>query len=289
MKRLFYFYILVSMCIIMACERDFDEIRDSDQRHITFEFETDDIFADMIHYQNGEFYTEKVNNLPPDCKVRISTYCYDDRDSLIYKTHKFSALNVKQRIKVSHLNKDKEYNFVFIADIVEFYTPHEYMETWYQMKTWSYDSFYIYSDNRSANLEKNVLGKTNIRLQPNNQIFQISFTPITYHGFIEFSNLDHINLLEGDITYSASFAISSLKQLYLANIGYKFRYLNPSEKSLILPVSLNYADDLFAINIGTTVLGSSHSRTFTIKNQSKRPFVITLDCDELELTNCKFY
>lgn len=287
MKKL----LIICLCLALAaCEKDFDELSDTSQRHIAFEFSTDALFTEVLKYENGTFYLDDVSELPSGRAVRISAYCYNELDSLIFRQTQIASMGEYRKIKIRHLDGNFTYRFVFIADVVTYNSSADFYEVWVQMKTQSFSDFYFYSDFRSDDCVDNIMGEASYMLQPANQDFNVEFRPLTYNGYYVLGDLASISVLEGNVFSSVSMCLDGLKSVSSASpLGYLFEYENPKEKTIVKPVTLNFADMESKVKIKTTVFNKVDSIEVKIVNEQLRPFVATFDCDDLEMTECKYY
>ncbi len=287
MKRLIF--ISICLCALVACERDFDELNDTNLRHIDFEFNTDELFSSILQYDGNSFEMMRVDKLPVDCRVRITAYCYNQQDSLLSKESLFAPFRDYKRIRFKHLDKNLGYKFLFVADVVRYNSDVDYYETWFQMKVRSLNEAYFYSDQRSDNYVHNILGQAIAQLTPANQTHMIEFTPLTYNGYCVFRNANTATLFSGHVSYSVSFVSTTLERLYYGSVGYEFSYLNPTEQTIVMPITFCVADDAFDVYFKTKMLDIEQENKINIENHNHRPFVMTFDCSTLQQTESKFY
>ena len=113
--------------MLASCHNDFDEWNDTEQRHVLFTFNTDSLFAKLLCY-DGDYYIPRVDTLPPDCRLRITAYCYDYTADLVYSEHVFTSLHTDRQIKIRHLLRGNTYRFVFVADVVRYSSDLDYYE-----------------------------------------------------------------------------------------------------------------------------------------------------------------
>lgn len=275
-------------CIFTSCVEDFDELNDTNQRYMTFTFNADKLLGDVLYYEDN-YSLGTVDNLDDDYRLRITAYCYDLNDSLIYTDRLISKQMESNSIKIRHLFKETTYQFVFVADIVKHDLYVDFYETWFQMGTGNWNDFYIYADNREDNALHNVMGFSSFREQPSNQEVEIDFKPITYNGYCVFDNVDSVDRLSGYVAYCSSFKLRNLQWLRLNSLAYSFDYSNAKDRVIVKPVSLSYADSIISVKLRTTTVYGIDSVYIDIYNKDRRPFVATFDCSKQELTNCEFY
>lgn len=279
---------MCALCFV-ACQDDFDELNDTQQRHITFTFNTDELFANVLKDSGSDYIISFTKDIATDYRLRISLYCYDSSDSLIYKQTLLSTTLTGQSIKVRHLQLNNTYSFAFVADIVKYDPYVSYYETWYQSGTGYLPHSYIYADERDDNAEWNSMACAELTATPENQNVKVKLTSITYNGFCVFNQLDDIDRLSGYVMYTSFFYLKTKSWQKRNSIYYSFDERNPQGTSLIKPVSLCYADSIITVKLRTFGLSGADSTIIDIPNYNRRPFVATFNCATLSLDDCKFY
>lgn len=276
-------------CFAIACESDFDEINDTKQRQITFNFNPDVLFMKYLDYDGNIFKLNSIDTLPNNKRVRITTYCYDECDSLIHKDVQITPLNQYKPCKIKHLNKNVTYNFLFIADIINYDSASKYLETWFQMQTKSLNNFYLYSDQRKEAAADNLIGFALVKIQPSNQTCTIDFNPLTYNGYIILNNSNEVSMINGFASYTVSFKPITLEQIFYGSIGYEFKYVSPQDKTIVIPVTLCYVDDAVKSTINLHKLNISKEINLLENNKAHSPFVVKIDCSTMTLTSYETY
>lgn len=287
MKKLLSFLLCI-LCLV-ACQDDFDELNDTQQRHITFTFNTEDIFFNVLVDTGNNYSFANVKGLSDGYRLRISLYCYDPSDSLAYKQTLLSESLTCQSVKVRHLQSSITYSFIFVADIVKYDPYVSYYETWYQLSTEYLPHSYIYADERNDKAEWNSIACSELTATPDNQCIEVELKSITYNGFCVFNQLDDIDRLSGYVMYTSSFHLETKSWQKRNSIFYLFDERNPHESSVIKPVSLCYADSIITVKLRTFGLSGADSTIIDIPNYNRRPFVATFNCATLSLDDCKFY
>lgn len=290
MKRMIYYiFVLMLICTATACQDDFDELEDTNQRHVVFTFNTDSLFADILYAEGGNFYLKAMDKLPSDYRLRITAYCYDSKDSLYYTEKIITNEKVcMQQMKIRHLQKNETYRFVFVADVVKYDPYVDYYETWFQLNTDYWSDFYIYSDQRNEDAEKNIMGTATMQLKPNNQSCEILFVPITYNGFCVYDNLENVDRLSGAVRYNFSFWLKTLKWWWSDLLAYEFDYRNPQGR-IVKPISLSHSDSIISVMLRSMRIEGVDSLQIDIPNSGRRPFVAAFNCERMELDTCLFY
>ena len=290
MKRIIYHILaLMLICTATACQDDFDELEDTNQRHIVFTFNTDSLFAEILYAEGENFYLKALDKLPSDYRLRITAYCYDSKDALYYTETIIShEKKCMQQMKIRHLKKNVTYRFVFVADVVKYDPYVDYYETWFQLNTDYWSDFYIYSDQRNEDAEKNIMGTATMQLKPNNQSCCVAFYPITYNGFCVFDNLENVDRLSGHVLYNFSFWLRTLNWWWRSSLAYEFDYRNP-QGNIVKPISLSHSDSIIPVMLRSMTIDGVDSLQIDIPNSGRRPFVATFNCETMELDTCLFY
>lgn len=281
--------LLVFICFV-SCEADFDELTDSDQRSITFSFDTSALLSDVLmRNQDGECYLYTEDNIRQDCGLRITTYCYNIKDSLLYSNSSISKEMRPDSLKVRYLHKDTLYRFVFVADVVKYDPYVDYYEVWYQLGVKDWSNFYFFSQDRSEDPIMNAISMATYELQADNQSLDVSFIPITYNGYCVFTELDKVDYISGYVYSTMSFEGKTLDWIYKSSKPYQFKHLSHQEKILVKPVSLPHVDSVVSISLKRIALDVIDSVMIEIPNKERRPFVAQIDCSTCTLTDNKFY
>lgn len=287
MKKLLLLF-LCFLCLV-ACQDDFDEINDTQQRHITFTFNTEELFSNVLANTGNNYSLANIKELSSDYRLRISLYCYDSSDSLVYRQTILSKSLTGQSIKVRHLQLGFTYSFMFVADIVKHDPYVSYYETWYQLNTDHLTHSYIYADERSDKAEWNSMACAELTATPENQNVEVKLKSITYNGFCVFNQLNYIDRLSGYMMYTSFFYLRTKSWQKRNSSFYSFDERNPQGASVIKPVSLSYADSIITVKLRTYGLSGADSTIIDIPNYNRRPFVATFNCATLSLDDCKFY
>ena len=287
MKKIVSLFLCI-LCLV-ACQDDFDELNDTQQRYITFTLNAEGLFANVLGNTGNNYLLASTKDLSADYRLRISLYCYDPSDSLICRQTILSTTLTGQSIKVKHLQLNSTYSFVFVADIVKYDPYVSYYETWYQLSTGYLPHSYIYADERDDNAEWNSMACAELAATPENQNVDVKLTSITYNGFCVFNQLDEIDRLSGYVMYTSFFYLKTKSWQKRNSIFYSFDERNPQSASVIKPVSLCYADSIITVKLRTYGLSGADSTIIDIPNYNRRPFVATFNCATLNLDDCKFY
>lgn len=286
MKKILLFILTIGL---VACERDFDEIADTTQRHVMLQFNLADVCNDILFQSGNSFQLGTSSVTADDYRLRVSVYCYDGKDSLISHQQILSDHSEVPTCIVRHLEKGEQYNFVVMADVVKIDPYVDFYETWFQLGTkWSH-SFYLVGYDRSDNSIQNVLFYKKMTLTPENQIVDVKLEQITNNGFCQFVNARHVDKLSGYVAYFDSFLLHPFKSMTTARQTHSFEYVNPDEATILLPVTVSIVDSVIPVVMRTITLEKNDTNRVIINNTKHRPFVATFDCKTLQLTDCKYY
>ena len=290
MKKLYVFIYTICFFCLTACQDDFDEMNDSPIRHVTFTLDVSNLFDSILVMQSEKQFVYGIPAvLDADNRLRVTAFCYDRRDSLLQRQMTLVNELSTTSITFRHINKDVDYRFVFIADIVKYDPNVEYYETWYQMDARSWNRFYFFSDSRSEHPQQDVMYSAQIMVKPSNQTVDVMLSPLTYNGYCVFVNTEKVDRLTGFASYVNSFRLSTKSWLRRASLAYEYSYYRPKEASIIFPMNLTYADSIIYVKAKNTTLFGTDSVIVNIPNKNRRPFVVTIDCETTQLKECKFY
>ena len=290
MKKLYVFIYIVCFCCLTACQDDFDEMNDSPIRHVTFTLDVSHLFDSILVKQSGDQFVYGIPAvLDEDSRLRVTAFCYDQQDSLLQRQMTLVNELSTTSITFRHVNKDINYRFVFLADIVKYDPNVDYYETWYQMDTRSRNRFYLFSDSRNEHPQQDVMYSAQIMANPSNQNIDVMLSRLTYNGYCVFVNTDKVDRLTGYASYVNSFRLSTKSWLRRASLAYEYSYYRPTEASITFPLNLTYADSIIHVKAKNTTLAGTDSVIVNIPNKNRRPFVVTIDCETSQLKECKFY
>lgn len=280
------FYIIVFCFVLtmsLGCERDFDELNDTNQRYVEFSFNTDYLFSDILHYDGESYYLDKVEELPEGHIIRITSYCYDECDSLVSKYVQLSDINRYSNVKFRNLDKNTKYRFVFIADVVELDAYVDFYEVWYQMSSRLYKDFYIYSDYRYDGFVENIIGSNETMLYPANQTCNIDFAPLTYNGYCIFKNMSGISKFTCIFYDTYSFKFDKMESIGKSSLAYRFEFENEQSNYFQIPLTFCSVDDEMKIKLISSALKQDSQQEIMFENKGYSPFVLEIDCITLEL------
>lgn len=287
MKRLNI--ILLFSIALASCQKDFNELTDSNQRQITFTFELSHLFDEVLVEHSGTYSLGSNYNLDGNHLLRVTSYCYDSSDSLLQSHTLLCTDLIAANQSFRHLDKNISYHFVFVADVVKSDPDVDYYETWYQMDTRNYQRFYFFSDSRSKQAEYDVMQFASLIAQPENQSLNISFEPMTYNGYFLLTNANKSDRITGFAGYVNAFQMSSKSWQRRTSLAYEFTHYRPSAQTLTQPLNFCYADSVVYVKVRSTTLTGTDSVIVNVPNVERRPFVLTIDCESMQMTDCKFY
>lgn len=284
MRYLFVMFVVLSLA---ACKKDFDETEDSTQRSVTFVFDSDQLFSDLLSRLGDSYSKGKPADLPTDRQLRLACYCYDGNSELIAHKTIIAPISNSTSITLRHLQKDIGYQFVLLADVVTASSMIGYEEQWYQMSTHRYDTFYLLTNGLSDDTENNVVRIASFQVKPDNQTIQVESKTMTVNGFLRFTNTSDIVLLRATVTHSNSVSIERLatKGKDLQHFSIDF----PGGIDVYFPVTATSADTTILSSVSITTPQGEETTNVTIDNMLQRPFVATFDCATQKITNCQYY
>lgn len=286
MKKIFY--ILIFLSVLVSCKDNFDELKDTDQRYISFEIYTEDFFDDFFYLPTNDMTQGKEKyELDSDHKIRLSCYCYDDANNLVGSSSILVNELNQSTLKIFHLIKDREYRFEIFADIVKFDKAVDYYESWFHLEYSSIDSFYIINLLTDEIPQHNILRHITVNATPENNIVPVKLDPITINSYCILSNIEYVEWVSGKISCSMSIFIESMKARSKKSL--EFSYINKGQKKIIIPFTTLSIQDTVMMQLTRVMLNNTDKIDIPIINQGKRPFVTDIDCKSLTLTSCVFY
>ena len=280
-------FISLLVLLLVSCERDFDELKDTDQRYITFALNTNGLFSDVLTFKEDGFVMGQDTILGDNHCLRFVTYCYSNRGRLVQKITTLSLPNQKALATIKHLYKDSIYRFVFFADVVEKIEPSEYLERWFHLDVSDLKQFYIISFEQDSIAKNNILKMDTMSLSPRNQIVDVDFFSLATNGYCVFNNTTNIDKVSGYASRYLSFSTATLGGMVSGGNDYTFYTFRQSE--FILPVTATRADNGHKIVVITQTLSDIDTSKCSFSNINHRPFVVTVDCQTKKITNCEYY
>lgn len=273
-------YIVLLALLLISCENDFDEFKDTDQRYVSFTLNTDGIFDNVLKPTNNGYALGTVKELSSDYRLRINIYCYDAEDKLISSKTIFNDYNNDEKpiVDIRHLNKDNSYRFVFIVDVVRYNSDIDFYEIWYQLCYDDLSEFYAASFIRNEVEETNILAHNSMTLIPENQMVEVDLNVLTYNGYLILKNVDTNSTLSGYVGYYQSFYINNFDGI--KRTPNAFEYVNPIDETIIMPITVPILDNEIPISVETGKV----RKDFHIWAQG-RPFVTTIDCKTFMIYN----
>ena len=287
MKKALLLITFIALCLLTACQKDFDELNDTRQRWVAFTFDPSDYFSEVLVATDQGYELGASTELEDGYGLRIVGYCYDADSLLVAKNTVFGDLQHELAMRFKHLDGETCYHFLFIADIVKYDSEVDYYETWYQLMTNSLSSFYLISFDRSEIASYNMLRDAELDVTPANQTIEVQMSPITYNGYCVLTNFDGFIQTEVSAHYSQSFypIEMSCKERIFHNLG----MLNGEGDSVVFPITVSYADQSFGIQLKTNSNGLNSTTSLTIPNPECRPFVATINCETHQMNSLIYY
>ena len=289
MKKLHLLIYIMCTCALTACKDDFDELTDSSQRRITFTITLEHFFDNVLVAQGDNYSMRAPATLDANHQLRITAYCYDAQEQLQQRLTTLSSNMQTENVTFRHLDKNTTYLFVFVADVVKSDPYVNYYETWFQLDTRQWSSFYMFSDSRSTMPQHDAVQTARLLAAPANQEVTVQLEPLTYNGYVVLDNANKTDRLTGYAGYVNAFMLKTKSWQRRTSVAYEFKYYNPLEHSIAMPLNLSYADSVVYVKVKRTSLAGSDSILVNRSNSDRRPFVLTIDCESMQMEDCKFY
>lgn len=265
--------LILPLLCLMACQKNFDELNDTDQRNITFSFNPSGYFSEVLLRDGSNYHLCTTTDLDPGYGLRITGYCYGADSVLVAKTQVFGDLQNGLTLNFKHLYRDTKYHFLFLADIVEYDSDLDYYEIWFQLLANNLKDFYVVSFERRDDKRYNVLLSATLDIAPENKIVKVEMKPIAYNGYVIFKNLGNLNW-SSTVMYYNKMLVNHLKGQDRTehNISYP-----QGQSSFILSLNPTNADNLLTFRIKKTTGSQVNNYTLRVQNSEHRPFVATID------------
>lgn len=286
MKKTLWFWTALAVCLT-ACEPNFDEIRDTDQRSVTFHVNLENFFSDILVNTNGEYHFGDDSSLDDLHRIRITLYCYDDNGDLVERSTIFTSVGEKPAFTIKHIDKKRPYKFIFLADVVRYNSEIDFYETWYQLLTSHWNKFYLTALDRKAVAIENTMRRSITELYPDNQEMEVELTPVTNNGYIVFINPESTTKVSGSVLLYQSLYANNLNGI--TRVYYPYDIPKQNGQIPTLPVVATTPDNNIILKVITQFGSQKDSVIRNIPNASHRPFVVTVDCQNLDAIDCVYY
>lgn len=278
---------ILALCLLTACQKDFDELNDTRQRWVEFSFDPSEYFSDILVTTKHGYALGASTELEEGYGLRIVGYCYEADSILTARTTIFGDMQHGLTMKFKHLDKDIQYHFLFIADIVKYDSEVDYYETWFQLVTSDLDDFYMMSFDRNELVAYNMLLYAEMDVGPANQAIAVEMSQITFNGYLVFTNLEDVSRVSATADYYQSFYIDNLmgKLIRTYDLGIK----DGDGNTVVFPITASHADKSIKVDVTSHNGTFFSSYTITIRDPQHRPFVATVDCSTHQLTNLTLF
>ena len=270
----------------MSCTDNFDEIRDTDQRYIEFVINNGECLNNVLLPSTDSFTLG--SSIPANARLHISAYCYDTSYKLISSKIFFDNLNSIDTITFRHLDKNNEYVFVIVADIVQYMSSLDYQVTWFQIEPQYATSFYVARFENAQEPVCNLLFKKVIVAKPTNNSVPIEIENIVNTGYIRFCHADDVDKISGDSRVTNEF--HPFNDYVISSRTFTFSCNNTENSTdILVPVFATIFDNTIYVKVKTTHDLQQDSAILYIPNYQHRPFVADVNCSTLELDNVNYY
>jgi len=285
MKKLIWIGIML-FCLV-SCERNFDEIADTDQREVTFHVSLENFFSDVLVHNNEDFFFGDNSCLDAQHRIRVTMHCFDDKGELVEKSTIFTTLDDEPTVTIKHLDKNRQYSFIIMADVVKYNTDIDFYETWYQLKTSKWNEFYLTALVRDASAIQNTFHRSVFQLYPDNQDMKIELTPATNNGYVLFVNPGYITKVSGTVLLYQSLYAHNLHGI--TRVYHTYEIPKQDGAFSTLPITATTPDDVIQFKVITQFGSQKDSIVRNISNVNHRPFVVAVDCQDLSAIKCVYY
>ena len=275
------------LMLLLSCQDNFDEWNDTDQRRIVFDISTVNFYDDLLNVSGNTFIKGTPSSLEPSHRIRISCYCYDSDDNLVQQCYTLVQGFGTESIMLQHLQKNQNYRFVFIADVVKYDESVDFYELWFQLGVQDVNSMYLFCVQPDSIPANNVVRYKTLLAKPENNHLQIQMDPLTVNGYVVLSNLSNVEMVSGYYIYNESFFIETMKGKKRS--AQAFSFLPKGRDQLIVPITTAAISDIISFKLKRVALSREDSTYFQIENPQNSAFSVEIDCATLKPKPCVYY
>lgn len=263
--------VIILLCLLLwECRKDFNPITDSLMCPMTFNFVTSHLFDTVLAERDGVFKIGDSSDIPEGYELRIVSYCYDSKNTLLRTDEVYSDELADLKLKVPYVFRSEQYRFVFVADFVKNGSSY-----WYPLSMSQLSSAYLRRSNNNPVEKAQFAYRGMWEGIPMQQVIDIELIPITYNCFCIFHNLEDLDKIEISLGYCNSVHLcddSYDETVYRHSLTQIF-----PDKDIIIPLVLTDKDDNLSISVNRKYYSDKDTLAGRFNNPLKAPFVLTLD------------
>lgn len=281
---------LVALVVIFftACQADFNPVTDSSVRTMCVSVDPSGVLDSFLVAKEDTFILGYRDTLPADMRLRITTYCYRDDGSLHSKQVFLTRNLANHQIFISHVDTLQHYSVCCVADLVHQNLDDVLNCNWAQMLDKQRSTLYMFHSVTNGTIENHV---STIRWEGlgAEHIGPLTFKPETYNGYFLLTNFQSMNYVY--FRWSRYATVSLWDGTYTENLLYSKEtefYPSSTLKDTLIPVYAAHCNDSIYYKTKTRIVSTNDSASYRIY-LSHRPFVCTIDCKRLKVTDSQYY
>lgn len=275
MKKFSLFIFIIGICTTLgSCTSDFDELKDSDHRSVSFRFDPSEYLANVVHLDNLSESAGYPFGLEDGYMLRITGYCYTPDGTLCKKESLLSTDGKDLHLDFTHLDKNICYDFTFIADFVQPAEGIVYNEIWYQLDTSKKENLYIYRKEQWDSDKYNTMLVGDLQISPSNQTLDVEMKSTTFHGIFTFSETEEFESVKLTLEPHADYKLSDKSGRYLHLKNFDI----PLDRKVFVPMLYN-GGDTYIIAKFTLQRPGEEAKEYTLRTNIKQQnFHININC-----------
>jgi len=274
--------------LLTACKADFDPMLDSSVRTVCVQLDCRTVLDSFLVKQGNQFLLGYMGDISQNMRLRLTVYCYDSEEQLFStQTQIESSLEVTQ-VYISHLDTLQEYSICCVADFITLDSDPSYHSSWVQMTPNQRSSLYMFYSAIGESVANHVsVAKWSGR--PTETIGPLTFQPAIYNGYVRLTNYGSCNTIWLRWNQCAS------THVWDATPASEYRYAYTTKfypeilaQDTCIPLYMAHCNDSISLLLKTRIGSKQDSVVYRIGG-NKRPFLITMDCAQLEIKDIQMY
>lgn len=281
-----YIVIIYAMTCLVACQDNFDEVADTNLRHVSINIDATHLFDSLIQ-PTADGQVRYGETLPDDYQLRLTALCYDSEDSLVaLQTLLVDDISTHQ-ITLHRLQGTENHHLDLIVDAVRKDDILEYIETWYLLNTARHTTTHIVATSLNDDAVKNVVAHACADFVPANQTLTIVPAPVTYCGYLKLINTGGCYLLTAKASGSDDLLVDGMLSMHRSIQSHRMDF--PDGTVVMWPFTFTHGDNALDISLEVTDSEGQRQAAFCIPNSLFRHFIITIDCHTMQMDDTQYF